>query len=95
VLGSIYMLTAVKRVRGMRLIGPAWKRREERARDLVPVANRSLFVTDEAVSAPGRPTREQFPLAGDGSKRRGGLVSVRVDDGGRAANDGAPRAQRR
>jgi hypothetical protein len=64
------MLTAVKRVRGMRLIGPAWKRREERSRDLVPVANRSLFVTDEA-------------------------ISVRVDDGGRAANDGAPRAQRR
>jgi len=50
VLGSIYMLTAVKRVRGMRLIGPAWKRKEERARALVPVANRSLFVTHDAVS---------------------------------------------
>jgi len=50
VLGSIYMLTAVKRVRGMRLIGPAWKRKEERARALVPVANRSLFITDDAVS---------------------------------------------
>jgi SAM-dependent methyltransferase len=70
VLGSIYMLTAVKRVRGMRLIGPAWKRKEERTRALVPVANRSLFVTHEA-------------------------VSVRVDDEQHAANDSAPRAQRR
>ena len=50
VLGSVYMLTAVKRVRGMRLIGPAWKRKEERARALVPVANRSLFITHEAIS---------------------------------------------
>jgi SAM-dependent methyltransferase len=32
VLGSVYMLTAVKRVRGMRLIGPVWKRKEERER---------------------------------------------------------------
>jgi hypothetical protein len=50
VLGSVYMLTAIKRVRGMRLIGPAWKRGEERARALVPVANRSAFVTPEAAS---------------------------------------------
>jgi SAM-dependent methyltransferase len=28
VLGSIYLVTAIKRVRGMRLVGPAWKRRE-------------------------------------------------------------------
>jgi SAM-dependent methyltransferase len=26
VLGSVYMVTAIKRVRGMRLVGPAWKR---------------------------------------------------------------------
>jgi SAM-dependent methyltransferase len=70
VLGSIYLLTAVKRVRGMRLIGPAWKRKEERAPSLLPVVNRSLFLTHEA-------------------------ASVRVDDDGQAANDGAPRAQRR
>ena len=50
VLGSVYMLTAIKRVRGMRLIGPAWKRREERARALVPAANRSLLPTHEAMS---------------------------------------------
>lgn len=50
VLGSVYMLTAVKRVRGMRLIGPAWKRKEERARALVPVANRSHCFNREAFS---------------------------------------------
>jgi SAM-dependent methyltransferase len=40
VLGSVYMLTAVKRVRGMRLIGPVWKRKEERERrvTLAPAA---------------------------------------------------------
>ena len=25
--GAVYMVSAVKRVRGMRLVGPAWKRR--------------------------------------------------------------------
>ncbi len=70
VLGSVYMLTAVKRVHGMRLIGAAWKRKEEPARALVPVANRSLLVTGEA-------------------------ASVRVDGDRCAANDGAPRVQRR
>jgi hypothetical protein len=34
----------------MRLIGPAWKRKEERSRSLVPVANRSLYLTHEAIS---------------------------------------------
>nr|WP_297355697.1 methyltransferase domain-containing protein [uncultured Caldimonas sp.] len=29
VLGAVYFLTAVKRVRGMRLIGPAWKQRQQ------------------------------------------------------------------
>jgi hypothetical protein len=57
-------------VRGMRLIGPAWKRKEERSRALLPVANRSLLFTQDA-------------------------VSVRVEEGQRAANDGAARAQRR
>jgi SAM-dependent methyltransferase len=46
VLGSVYMLTAVKRVRGMRLIGKAWKRREERRPALLPVAGRSMLRHD-------------------------------------------------
>jgi SAM-dependent methyltransferase len=37
-LGAIYMLTAVKRVRGMRLVGAIWKRKEEPARRLAPAA---------------------------------------------------------
>jgi len=69
------MLTAVKRVRGMRLIGPAWKRREERSRDLVPVANRSLFVTDEAISVRvddggRRPTTARRARSGDEARPR-------------------------
>jgi SAM-dependent methyltransferase len=36
VFGSVYLLQAIKRVRGMRVIGPAWKRREERRVALAP-----------------------------------------------------------
>jgi SAM-dependent methyltransferase len=36
VFGSVYLLSAIKRVRGMRLIGPAWKRKEERRSSLAP-----------------------------------------------------------
>jgi len=52
VLGSVYLLTAIKRVRGMRLIGPAWKRKEERVSTLVPVANRSLYASQDAANVP-------------------------------------------
>ena len=52
VLGAIYMLTAVKRVRGMRLVGKVWKDSEERARQLAPVATtRIALATGEAHSA--------------------------------------------
>jgi len=46
VLGSVYMLTAVKRVRAMRLVGRLWKRREERRPTLaaLPTAGRAMFV---------------------------------------------------
>ena len=36
VFGSVYLLTAIKRVRGMRVIGPVWRRREERRVALAP-----------------------------------------------------------
>jgi SAM-dependent methyltransferase len=42
-LGAIYMLTAVKRVRGMRLVGAIWKRKEE-VRRLAP-ATTSVMLT--------------------------------------------------
>jgi SAM-dependent methyltransferase len=38
VLGSVYMLTAIKRVRGMRVIGTVLKRKEERRVSLAPAA---------------------------------------------------------
>jgi len=40
VLGAVYLLQAVKRVRGMRLIGPAWKTRRQRAAGLASAAQR-------------------------------------------------------
>ena len=50
-LGAIYMLTAVKRVRGMRLIGAVWKGKEEPARRLAPAATTRTFLTSDSNSA--------------------------------------------
>ena len=41
ILGAVYFLVAVKRVRGMRLVGPAWKATPTRAGAPVSVANRT------------------------------------------------------
>jgi SAM-dependent methyltransferase len=41
ILGAVYFLVAVKRVRGMRLVGPAWKAAPSRAGAPVSVANRT------------------------------------------------------
>ena len=40
ILGAVYFQVAVKRVRGMRLLGPAWKPRRSSVAAPVPVANR-------------------------------------------------------
>jgi len=40
IFGAVYMVVAVKRVRGMRLLGPAWKPRRVPAAAPVSVANR-------------------------------------------------------
>jgi SAM-dependent methyltransferase len=45
VLGSVYLLTAVKRVRGMRLVGKVRKRRDVRAPALAPAASTSAGKT--------------------------------------------------
>lgn len=51
VLGAVYLMTAVKRVRGMRLIGTVWKRKEEASRRLAPAASTiTMFATEDAVS---------------------------------------------
>ncbi len=66
VFGAVYLLTAVKRVRGMRLVGTVWKHNEERARRLTPVATTRVALTtpaarsaivldDEAAANDGRP----------------------------------------
>jgi hypothetical protein len=39
-LGAIYMVQAIKRVKGMRLIGPAWSKQGVKSAKGVPVANR-------------------------------------------------------
>jgi SAM-dependent methyltransferase len=39
VLGAVYLLTAVKRVRGMRLVGKVWKSAEERAPRLATIGS--------------------------------------------------------
>jgi len=41
ILGAAYCVVAVKRVRGMRLLGPAWKRTPQRVGAPVPVAPRA------------------------------------------------------
>ncbi|MCX8003991.1 MAG: class I SAM-dependent methyltransferase [Burkholderiaceae bacterium] len=55
VLGSVYMLTAIKRVRGMRLVGLARNWRAERRRVLQTVASRGALAGAEVSSrAPAR-----------------------------------------
>lgn len=39
-LGAVYVVQAIKRIRGMRLIGPAWSRKPAQAPQGVPVTNR-------------------------------------------------------
>lgn len=45
IFGAAYFLVAVKRVRGVRLLGPAWKAVPASARKSVPVANRTHDTT--------------------------------------------------
>ena len=40
-LGAAYMMHAIKRVKGMRLVGPVWTRDPVKTPHAVPVANRS------------------------------------------------------
>jgi SAM-dependent methyltransferase len=86
VLGSLYMVTAVKRVRGMRMVGSVRRRREELRPVLVPAASPSFspaprfapeVVPDgEAVSAR---VRGAAASANDepGSRLAGGALSSR------------------
>jgi SAM-dependent methyltransferase len=49
--GAVYMVSAVKRVRGMRLVGPAWKRRPApKSAPAVAVSGRTI--SDRAINGP-------------------------------------------
>lgn len=39
--GAVYIVQAIKRIKGMRLIGPAWKKKTARATQGVPVTNKA------------------------------------------------------
>lgn len=49
-LGAVYILQAVKRVKGMHLIGPAWKQKLVPSTHVLPVANKSKEMTQELLS---------------------------------------------
>lgn len=70
VLGSVYMITAVKRVRGMRLIGAVRKRHEVTRPAFAPAASRTLVRTGEAatvqVSEAPLPANDGAPGAAHG-----------------------------
>ena len=51
IFGAAYFIVAVKRVRGAKLIGPAWKKAKRLARAPVPVTNRSQREAHEATSS--------------------------------------------
>jgi SAM-dependent methyltransferase len=55
VLGSVYALTAVKRVHGLRLVGPIRRRREERRPVLVPAPVAQLAGQNLPAIAPRQP----------------------------------------
>ena len=40
--GAVYIVQAIKRVKGMRLVGPVWSRKNAMARRGVPAANRNI-----------------------------------------------------
>ena len=61
VLGATYMLVAVKRVRGMRLIGPAWKRKPKAAAAPTVVTNSHTHAV--MADVPGMNETETSPHA--------------------------------
>ncbi len=59
IFGAVYFVVAVKRVHGMRLIGPAWKTAPARQTSTVPIAGRSNGSAARGVPA----TRYQPPVS--------------------------------
>lgn len=46
-LGAVYVVHAIKRVKGMRIIGPAWNKKASKRRAAVPAANRNERTTSK------------------------------------------------
>ena len=46
ILGAVYFLVAIKRVRGMRLMGPVWKRAKSRSVAAIPTVNSGRSTTN-------------------------------------------------
>ena len=73
VLGSLYLLTAIKRVRGMRLVGAIKKRKPERKVVLTPATSRTLLRTGESetvvVTGDHRPANDAAQAAIRGAAR--------------------------
>jgi hypothetical protein len=45
ILGGIYVVRAVKRVQGLRVIAPAWRKERARRRSLAPIPQRNGHAT--------------------------------------------------
>jgi SAM-dependent methyltransferase len=69
VLGSVYLLRAIKRVRGMRLVGAIRKRKVERKVVLAPAASRTLLMTGDAESVVVTGAQRPANDAAQGSRR--------------------------
>lgn len=55
--GAVYLVHGIKRVRGMRLIGPAWKERKRAAAVLQPSANRARSAPEPETAVVANSTR--------------------------------------
>jgi SAM-dependent methyltransferase len=62
--GAVYVVRAIKRVQGMRLIGPVWNKRPAASARAVPATNRTAnraadrAINQKTVSRPGSPERQ-------------------------------------
>ena len=53
ILGAVYFLVAVKRVRGMRLMGPVWKHAKKRSVNAIPTVNSGRSTTNKSMPSTG------------------------------------------
>ena len=68
--GGVYVVRAVKRVRGMRLVAPQWKNGPATAKALAPVARREPAVVQANAHRPRASARLQLVGGGAGGERR-------------------------